>query len=124
MNLDLTQQFRTLDGKPIMERKDKNSEPTPLILKGILVVTLLGQCHGDETPESSAFRLQRFDLSKKLTAAEDSVTLDLKEMVQLKKSVDTRIPALLPLMHGQAVTMLDGNPTGLEPKTDDEEEDK
>jgi hypothetical protein len=117
MKLDITQVFRTLEGVPIAEKKDKKSKAVPLTLKNILLASVLGQCAGDELPESSVFRVQRFELSKKLNRAKkDFISVDLKEMAQLKKAIETRVPALLPLMHGQAIAMVEGNDTGLEPK--------
>ena len=117
MKLDITQVFRTLEGKPIKEQADKKSKAVPLTLKDILLATVLGQCEGDEKADSSVFRVQRFELSKKLNRAKkDFISVDLKEMAQLKHAIDARIPALLPLMHGQAIAMVEGNDTGLEPK--------
>jgi hypothetical protein len=117
MKLDLNQSFRTLTGKTILEKKSKEDAGVPLILKGVLLNTLLGQVAGDEDPKNSIFKLQRFELSKKITESEDgSVELSLDELGQLKRSLEGCMPGLLPLMHGQAMAMIEGDPTGLEPK--------
>lgn len=117
MKLDLNQPFRTLSSEVIKERKSKEEKGTPMILKDVLLTTLLGQNVGDEDPKNSVFKIQRFELSKRITGAEDGlVELSLEELGQIKKSLERCMPGLLPLMHGQAMAMVEGNPTGLELK--------
>ena len=117
MKLDLKQVFRTITGKVIKEKVSKEDEGTPMILKDMLLASLLGQVAGDEDPKNSSFKIQRFALAKQITGAEDgSVELSLDELGQLKKTLEGRMPGLLPLTHGQAMAMVEGNPTGLEPE--------
>ncbi len=117
MKLDLTQPIRALNRKPIVEVKSKeDKEGVPMILKGIVLDSLLGQCTGDGEPAGSEFRAQRFAVAVKVTQAEDdaAVELELDELTTIKKSLEAREPGLLPLFHGQALALIEGKPTGLE----------
>jgi len=109
MKLNLTQAFKGLD-RVDMVVKDKG----PLTLKTVLLDTLLGQVAGDEAPEASEYKKQRFELSVKLSKAEDEVELTLDELNQIKKAIEGKQPGFLPLMHGQALAMIEDKPTGLE----------
>ncbi len=109
MKLNLTQVFKTLGGKDIVSK-----ETGPLILKAALLDTLLGQVAGDEVPEASKYKQQRFELAKKISGAKNEVELDLEELNAIKKAIEGRVPAWLPLMHGQALAMIEGKATGLE----------
>lgn len=110
MKLDLTKPFRTLNKKIIMEVKSKQDEGTPMILKGIVLDSLLGQVIDDD----SGFKIKRFELAKRISGAETEIELSLDELSLIKKSIETRQPGLLPLFHGQALAMIEDKPTGLE----------
>lgn len=114
MKLNLTQPFRTLNKKIIVEVKSKQDKGTPMILKGIVLDSLLGQCIGDGEPGGSEFRVKRFELAKRVSQVEDAIELSLDELGLIKKSIETRQPGLLPLFHGQALAMIEDKPTGLE----------
>jgi hypothetical protein len=119
MKLDLTQPIRTLNKKPIVELKSKqDKEGVPMVLKGIVIDSLLGQCTGDNEPAGSKFRHQRFTVSVKVQQAAnlDEVELELEDVNVIKKAIETRQPGLLPLFHGQALALIEGKPTGLEPE--------
>lgn len=110
MKLNLAQVFRTLNKKIIIEVKSKQDKGTPMVLKGIVLDSLLGQVADDD----SGFKVKRFELAKKISRAEDEVELSLDELSLIKKSIEGRQPGLLPLFHGQALAMIEDKPTGLE----------
>ena len=117
MKLDLTQPIKTLTKTPIVEVESKDDkEGKPMVLKGIVLDSLLGQCTGDNEPTGSKFRARRFAVAVKVTQAEDdaAVELELDELTTIKKAIETREPGLLPLFHGQALALIEGKPTGLE----------
>ncbi len=111
MKLNLAQPFRTLNKKIIMETRSKQDAGVPMILKGIIIDSLLGQVAEDD----SGFKLKRFELAKKISQqAEDEIELSLDDLSLIKKSIEDREPGLLPLFHGQALAMIEDKPTGLE----------
>lgn len=108
MKLNLVQVFKTLGGKDIVSKQTGS-----LTLRTVLLDTLLGQVAGDESPDASEYKKQRFELAKKISV-EDEVDLDLKELNQITQAIEGKQPGFLPLMHGQALAMIEDKPTGLE----------
>lgn len=117
MKLDLTQPIRAMNKLPIVEVKSKDDkEGVPMLLKGIVLDSLLGECLGDSTVEGSKARKDRFAVAVKLTQAEDDAEFEvsLADLTVIKTAIETRKPGLLPLFHGQALALIEGKPTGLE----------
>ncbi len=117
MKLDLTQPIRALNKKPIIEVKSKeDKDGVPMMLKGIVLDSLLGECLGDSTIEGSKARERRFAVAVQVTQAQDSAEfeLSLADLTVIKTAIETRKPGLLPLFHGQALALIEGKPTGLE----------
>ena len=75
MKLDLTQPIRAMNKLPIVEVKSKDDkEGVPMLLKGIVLDSLLGECLGDSTVEGSKARKDRFAVAVKLTTSPGGVT--------------------------------------------------
>ncbi len=109
MKLVLTQVFKKFNGNDM-----KMKEGGSLSLQTILVDTLLGQVAGDEDPAASQYKVQRFELGLKISKAEGEAELSLDELGQIKRAIEGKQPGFLPLMHAQALAMIEDKPTGLE----------
>lgn len=97
MKINFNIELKDMDGKPIMETKDK-----PLLLDKVCVNAVLSEIPDEKTTGEQ--KLQRFQLAKKIYGAGE-IDVTAEEIVLLKDKIGK---LYLPLVVGQVFEILEG----------------
>lgn len=102
MKIDMSQQLRGLDGKPVLVKDGEES--VPMKLSNVCVNALLTATEGDKK-QSGEDKFKNYHLAQKLHEKSE-VELEAEEVAKLKERVSKVFPS--PLVVGQAWDMLEG----------------
>ena len=100
MLIDVSKVLVQMNGRELMDRDDEGNA-----ISATVKVALVNSALSPEQKDTGVQKVQKYELARKIYAAESTVDLGVEEIAMLKKRVEEVYP---PLVCGQLVAILEG----------------